>query len=304
MIKIDKLPVTEKTEKILNEFKITLMTEKHLSDNTITSYIYDIYLYLTFMDQNHIDYLNITKENILSYLYELDQENPSIYTTVRKISSIKSFHAFISNNYHIPNVSLLIDPPRFHKKLPNVLSIEEVDALLNIPLKTTFDYRNKAMLELMYATGLRVSEICNLDISSIDYDSKYVRCMGKGSKERIVPIGEVAMKWLELYVNNYRGALKKKYVTDKLFLNNHGKELTRQGFLYILKNIAKERGIDKNITPHMLRHSFATHLLNNGADLQTIQMLLGHENPSTTSIYTNVDNSTLLENYQLYDPRK
>ena len=156
----------------------------------------------------------------------------------------------------------------------------------------------------MYATGLRVSELINLDFNNINLDKAYVRCFGKGNKERIVPIGEIALNYLTIYINNYRDSLKKKYLCDKLFLNNHGKALTRQGFLMIIKNIAKEVGIDKNITPHMLRHSFATHLLNNGADLRSIQVLLGHSNLSTTQIYTNVSNEILKENYELFHPRK
>jgi integrase/recombinase XerD len=196
-----------------------------------------------------------------------------------------------------------VDNPRFYKKIPDVLSIEEVDILLNFKLETAFDYRNKAMIELMYATGLRVSELVNLNINDVDIEDSFVRCFGKGNKERIVPIGEVALKYLKIYIYNYRDSLKKKNLCSKLFLNNHGKVMTRQGFFKILKTIAKNQGIKKNITPHMLRHSFATHLLNNGADLRSIQLMLGHSNLSTTQIYTNINNETLKENYELYHPR-
>ena len=159
------------------------------------------------------------------------------------------------------------------------------------------------MLELMYATGLRVSELVSLTNLNIDFDTQTVRCYGKGNKERVVPMGDIAAKYLKMYLDNYRDSLKKKRLCDNLFLNNHGNKLTRQGFFIILKTIALENGIEKNITPHMLRHSFATHLLNNGADLRSIQLMLGHNNISTTQIYTNIDNATLLENYELFHPR-
>ena len=154
----------------------------------------------------------------------------------------------------------------------------------------------------MYATGLRVSELCSLELKDIDLENNYVRCIGKGSKERIVPYGEVCSYYLSLYLNEYRPLLKKKYLTENIFLNNHGKKMTRQGFEFILNNIVKEKGINKTITPHMLRHSFATHLLNNGADLRSIQVMLGHSNLSTTQIYTNISREVLRENYDLYHP--
>lgn len=216
---------------------------------------------------------------------------------------MKKFHNFLERKYNVPSVMTEIDAPKFYKKLPNVLSIEEVDLLLNFELKTAFDYRNKAMLELMYSTGLRVSELVNLTFDNINLEENYIRCNGKGNKERIIPLGSVAKKYLILYLDNYRNSLKKTYQTDHLFLNNHGKKITRHGFTYILKNIKEETNIDKNITPHTLRHSFATHLLNNGADLKSIQLMLGHENIITTSIYTHVNNEIMRENYNLYHPR-
>lgn len=304
MINIDNFNLNTDTIDILKKYRAYLLTEKHLLDNSISSYISDIYMYLQYLETKKIiDPLSITKENLISYLEELDNENYSIYSVVRKISSIRLFHHYLSKIYNIEDITISIDNPRFYKKIPNVLSIEEVDKLLNIKLNKAYDYRNKAMIELMYATGLRVSELINLDINNIDLEEKIVRCFGKGNKERIVPIGEIALKYLEIYIINYRDTLKKKYLCDKLFLNNHGKAMTRQGFFKILKKIANEQGIEKNITPHMLRHSFATHLLNNGADLRSIQMMLGHSNLSTTQIYTNINNETLKENYDLYHPR-
>ena len=305
MIRIEEFNLNNNTKDILKQYRVYLLTEKHLSDNSISSYLLDIYKYLLFQEKKNIkDPIKIKKENIIDYLGYLDKEKYSIYSVVRKISSLRIFHHYLENTYHIKDVMNDIDNPRFYKKIPNVLSIEEVEKLLSFPLDTAFNYRNKAMLELMYATGLRVSELVNLDMTNIDLDTSIVRCFGKGSKERIVPIGEVALKYLKIYLNDYRDSLKKTYLCDKVFLNNHGKAITRQGFLKILKQIAKKVGIDKNITPHTLRHSFATHLLNNGADLRSIQIMLGHSNLSTTQIYTTINNDTLHENYNLYHPRK
>ena len=302
MIIIEKLDINKDTQELLKKYRTYLLTEKHLSDNSIDSYIEDTYLYIK--NTKKTDPLLIKEKDIISYLEYLDDKKYSIYSVVRKISSLRTFHHYLSKIYNVEDITNKIENPRFYKKLPNVLSIEEVDKLLDIKLKDSYSYRNKAMLELMYATGLRVSELINLDINNIDLEEKIVRCYGKGGKERIVPIGDIALKYIEIYINEYRDKLKKQYLNEKLFLNNHGKQITRQGFFKIIKNIAKENGIEKNISPHILRHSFATHLLNNGADLRSIQTMLGHSNLSTTQIYTNINNETLKENYELYHPRK
>ena len=300
MINIDKLNISENNKDILKNYQSYLLAIKHLSDNSIISYVLDIFKYLEYLK---IDCTKIKKDDIINYLELLNKEKYSICSIERKLSSIKNFHNFLYKEFSIIDVSESIEHPRFYKKIPNVLSIEEIENLLNINLISAFDYRNKAMLELMYATGLRVSEIINLEFTNIDLDDRIVRCFGKGNKERIVPIGEIAIKYLEIYLNYYRDSLKKKKICNKLFLNNHGVALTRQGFLKILKTIAKDKGITKNISPHTLRHSFATHLLNNGADLRSIQMMLGHNNLSTTQIYTNINNETLRENFDLFHPR-
>lgn len=292
-----------KEENLLKEYKAYLLTMKHLSDNSITSYILDIDKYLFYQEQHHRNYKTLTKNNIIDYLEYLDKEKYATTSIMRKISAMKSFHTFLTKTYHLTNIAETIELPRCHQKIPNILSIEEVEQLLDIPLNTPFDYRNKAMLELMYATGLRVSELINLTIDNIDLDNSFLRVIGKGSKERMVPIGDYAKKYLKIYLTNYRDSLKKKKLCDKIFLNNHGTGLTRQGFFKILKEISQSKNFNKEISPHILRHSFATHLLNNGADLRSIQLLLGHSNLSTTQIYTNVNNSTLRENYDLYHPR-
>ena len=300
MIDVSKLELSDINIKILSDYQTYLMTVKYLKqDTTIESYILDIYKYLEYIKK---DYNRTDNKDIYNYLKYLSDNDYSIYSVVRKISSIKSFYKYLLEE-GIYEMNLDIERPKFYKKLPHVLSIDEVDKLLDIKLETAFDYRNKAMLELMYATGLRVSELISLTPLNIDLDRKIVRCYGKGNKERIVPMGDVCVKYLRKYLEEYRDSLTKKTLCDELFLNNHGKKITRQGFFKMIKKLALEKDIKENITPHMLRHSFATHLLNNGADLRSIQMMLGHENISTTGIYTNVSKDKLKENYDLYYPK-
>lgn len=305
MIKIDNLKLNKNNKDILEKYQIYLLTVKQKEEKTtVSSYIEDIYKYLEYMENNKIKTaLDIEYQNITNYLKYLDNNNYETSSIIRKIVSIKLFHKYLSEEYKIKNISSKIINPRLRRKLPNILTIEEVDNLLDIKLNTPFDYRNKAMLELMYSSGLRVSELVDLKLNNIDLDNGYVRCLGKGKKERIIPIGEIAIEYLKKYINEYRTSMKKGYYTENVFLNNHGKNITRQGFFLIIKNIAKEKNIDKNITPHMLRHSFATHLLNNGANLRTIQEMLGHSSITTTQIYTNVSNDIIKENYELYKRR-
>lgn len=300
MVEIDNLNLSNKNKEILSSYQTYLVTIKFLNvETTIASYILDIYKYLEYTNK---DYNKTDNKDIYNYLKYLSDNSYSIYSVVRKISSIKSFYNYLAEE-SIYEINLDIERPRFYKKLPHVLTIDQVDKLLDIKLENAFDYRNKAMLELMYATGLRVSELINLTPLNIDLERKLIRCYGKGNKERIVPMGDTAVKYLKIYLEEYRDSLTKKTLCDNLFLNNHGKKLTRQGFFKILKRQADIKNIKENITPHMLRHSFATHLLNNGADLRSIQLMLGHENISTTGIYTNVSKDKLKENYDLYYPK-
>lgn len=304
MIKIEYLKLNKTNKDIVDNYMYELKMVKHKEEATISSYVEDIYKYLEFMEEKHISSaLKIKYEDIIDYLKYLDDNNYAVPSISRKIVSIKSFHKYLSEVNNIEDISTKLNSPKFYRKLPNILTIEEVDNLLDINLKSPYDYRNKAMLELMYSSGLRVSELVNLKLSDIDLDNSYVRCFGKGNKERIVPVGELAVDYLRIYINNYRDSMKKGYYTENIFLNNHGKNMTRQGFFLIIKKIAEEKHIEKNITPHMLRHSFATHLLNNGADLRTIQEMLGHTSLSTTQIYTNISSDILKENYELYKRR-
>lgn len=287
------------TECIL-EFMNYLKIDKKYSDNTINSYEIDLKDYQRFMeDMLKKDIYEIERKDIKLYLKFLKDQNKSPKSISRRISCIRGFYKFLLIEKVLANNPMAtIELPKTKKSLPKVLSIDEVDRLLDIPLNDAFSYRNKAMLELMYATGLRVSELVSLKLQDIDLINETVRTLGKGSKERIVPIGEIAIHYLKLYVSEYRSKLLKKEYTDALFLNNHGKEMTRQGFFKILKKIAKEKDIKTPFSPHTLRHSFATHLLENGADLRSIQELLGHASISTTGIYTHVSSEELKENYK------
>lgn len=285
--------------KYVEDYLLFLKTEKKLGDNTINSYILDLEdFFKTF--NGSIE--SCTKKDILAYISSIN--GLEVSTVNRHISSLKSFF-----NYLVDESIIKVSPMeevsslKKTKKLPKYFSISEVNKLLNIPLNSEFDYRNKAMLELMYATGLRVSELVSIEYSNIDFENSIIRINGKGKKERIIPLGEVASYYLKVYLSDYRSKLLKRNTYNQVFLNNHGKPITRQGFNYILENIRELTGIEKEITPHVLRHSFATHLLEGGADIRSIQEMLGHENISTTNIYTEVVNDVLRSNYEMYHNR-
>ena len=289
----------------VDDFINYLIIEKKLSENTKKSYYNDIKKYINYLKNKKInDVSDITRKDIISYIEFLNKSNCSPKTISHNITCIKEFHKYlIKNNILKSDVSENIESPKLRKTLPKVLSVEEVDKLLNFELVTPFDYRNKAMIELMYSSGLRVSELINLNVNDININMATLRCYGKGSKERILPIGDVALKYVETYIKEYRESLKKGYLCDKLFLNNHGKAMTRQGFFKILKKIAKEQEIKTDFSPHTIRHSFATHLLEYGADLRSIQELLGHEDISTTQIYTHVSKAQIRDEYNMSHPR-
>ncbi|MGX8791222.1 site-specific tyrosine recombinase XerD [Oceanobacillus oncorhynchi] len=290
----------------LEDFFHFLRVEKGLSDNTITSYQRDLTAYEKQLTQIGYNVWNeITRNDIMRFLYELKDSGKSTATISRHISSIRSFHQFlIRERIADTDPSLHIETPKKDRKLPDTLSQEEVDRLLSINTATPLSLRNKAMLELLYATGLRVSEMIGLKLEDLHLTMGFVQCMGKGSKERIVPLGDTARKTLEDYIQTARKELVKKNKQESaLFLNQHGRPLSRQGFWKILKGLAIKADIHKTITPHTLRHSFATHLLENGADLRIVQEMLGHADISTTQIYTHVTKARLKDIYQSYHPR-
>ena len=289
----------------IEEYLSFCMIDKGLSKNTYESYKNDLNKYKEYCNSKNItDPKNIkpeTIENYLAHLYEKDSDETS--TVARKLTAIKNYHSFLEKEKITDkNVSIGIKRPKLKKQIVKTLSVEDVDKLLDITLKTPFDYRNKAMLELIYATGLRVSELVNLTLNNIDFTNCIIRIVGKGNKERIIPLGEYSMYYLNMYMD-VRSSLLKKEVCDALFINNHGKKITRQGFFKNLKSILKEKGLDEDVSPHTLRHSFATHLLNSGADLRSIQEMLGHSDISTTRIYTHVSDNKLNSDYKEYHPR-
>ena len=282
----------------IDDFCNYLLIDKHYSSNTIESYKRDLAKFYEYIKK---DFKNIDKNDVKDYLKYINNMNER--SVARNISTLKSFHKFlIINKYIKDNPMDSISSPKLGKKLPNTLSEEDINKLLNIKLKDNFSYRNKAMLELMYATGLRVSELINLKVYDVNLDEALVKTMGKGSKERIIPVGDYALSALRVYIEEYRSSLFKKEINDYLFLNNHGKKMTRQGFFKIIKKLAIEQGINKDFSPHTLRHSFATHMLKHGADLRIIQELLGHSDVSTTQIYTHVSNEELENTFKKYHP--
>ncbi|MET3696189.1 tyrosine recombinase XerD subunit [Bacillus oleivorans] len=293
---------------LVADFIHFLRVEKGLSNNTITSYNRDLRAYTHYLQtKENLDSLeDVSRSVVMKFLAHLKDSGKSSKTIARHISSIRSFHQFLLREKQIDHdPTVHIDMPKQEKTLPKVLNLDEVEALLSAPNKgDAFALRDKAMLEVLYATGLRVSELIGLDAGDVHTMLGFVRCIGKGNKERIVPLGSKAKEALEEYLEKGRHRLiKNKNRTEALFLNHHGNRLTRQGFWKILKQIASSVGIEKTITPHTLRHSFATHLLENGADLRAVQEMLGHADISTTQIYTHVSKARLKDVYKQFHPR-
>lgn len=284
---------------MINEFIEYLIIDKGYSQNTIKSYHNNLKIFKNFFKGKNILFLK--EEDIKKYIKYI--QNKEAKTISHNISTLRSFYKFLLIEEKIKeNPMENIELPKVKKTLPKILSIDEVNTLLDINLKDSFAYRNKAMLELMYSSGLRVSELIKVKIHDIDITNCTIRIMGKGSKERIVPLGDFAINYINIYMKEHRNNLIKKEINDYLFLNNHGKPMTRQGFFKIIKQLAHQKKITTDFSPHTLRHSFATHLLMGGADLRSIQEMLGHENIGTTQIYTHVSKEQLKENYNNYHP--
>lgn len=291
----------------LEDFLHHLQIERGLAFNTITSYRRDLTKYIEFLKKKKsiTKWNDVTRTEIVSFLSSLKEKGKSAATISRTISSIRSFHQFLLREQIVNHdASLYIESPKLARLLPQILTTEEIDRLLDVKGTTPLAIRNKAMLELMYATGLRVSELVTLQVSDVHLTMGFVRCFGKGSKERIIPLGNMAKIALENYLIGAREELVKKNQSETaLFVNHHGKPLSRQGFWKILKSLALDAGLTKEITPHTLRHSFATHLLENGADLRSVQEMLGHADISTTQIYTHITKTRLKDMYEKYHPR-
>ncbi|MBQ2946794.1 MAG: site-specific tyrosine recombinase XerD [Bacilli bacterium] len=290
-----------KLNDLIDEFLRYLLIDKGYSKNTIESYKRDLDKFLGYNKNKTID--NISNDDLKKYIKYLNDNGLNEKSIARNISSLKSFYKFlVISKYISSNTSDSLYLPKIKKNLPSTLTEEEIFSLLDIELIDNFSYRNKAMFELLYATGLRVSELINLKLQDVDFSQDIIRTFGKGSKERIIPIGDYAKEYLEKYIYKYRSSMLKKESSEYIFINNHGKQMTRQGFFKIIKKIAREKGINKELSPHTLRHSFASHLLKYGADLRTIQELLGHSDISTTQIYTHITNEELKQNYKDFHP--
>ena len=288
----------------IDDFLNYLLLEKRLADNTNESYKLDLESFNDFFRNTNIK--DINEGSIVTYLkYLKEEKNLSERSIERHLTTLRGFFKYLVKMNIIDNdITKNIDNLKLGRYLPQVLTIDEVDKLMDIKLDNPFNYRTKAMLEMMYGSGLRVSELVNLTLSDIDLDNSTILIQGKGNKERIVPLGEYAKEYLIKYLNVRNELIKKKNGNfEELFLNNHGKPITRNGFNFLLNNLLKEKNINKNVTPHTLRHSFATHMLDNGADLKTIQELLGHSDIVTTRIYTHIANAKLHDNYNKYQTR-
>ena len=294
-------------EVYISAFIDYLAYEKGLAINTRLAYQRDLIKFGEYLKQNNqvSQPADISKNEIIGFLgWQLDN-GVSYATTARTLSSLKSFYKFlILENIVKISPATDIETPRIKRKLPQVLTIEEVDKLFNQPnLIKPLGIRDRAMLELMYGTGVRVSELLSLKLEDLNTTAGFLRCLGKGRKERIIPVNQTSIDWINRYITHSRSFLVKSSLERTLFVNANGRPMTRQGFFKILAGYADKATINKEVTPHTLRHSFATHILENGADLRAVQEMLGHADISTTQIYTHLTKARLREVYQQFHPR-
>ena len=290
----------------LDAFMEYLSSERGLSKNTLDAYKRDLKKYIKFsMDRGTEDITSIKRKVIIDYLFYLSEKGYSPTSTSRNLSAIKTFHRFlVGEGYSKSDPAGELESPRLGRRLPNVLTEQEIEVILNKP-DTSKDagIRDRAILELLYATGIRISEAVDISINDINFDMGFIRSFGKGSKERIVPLGKIASKWLKDYINKVRNKLTKGREVKELFLTRFSGRFSRVGLWKVIKKYARLTGIDKKITPHTFRHSFATHLLKRGADLKSVQEMLGHVNIATTQIYTHIDRNYLKDIHRRFHPR-
>ncbi len=288
----------------LTQYLNYLKVERGLSPNTIESYKRDIEKYIQYLNKKNIhDLNNVTRGIINDFLLHLQNNNLNSSSIARVQVAVRMFHKFLVEEQILKNnVTTLLESPRLFKKLPQVLNINDIDNILNAPDTTTnIGLRDKAMIELLYAAGLRVSELINIKVNDINLDSNIIKCFGKGSKERIIPLGKIAKQHIINYINLGKINFPIKNTMDYLFLTRLGKKFTRTGFWKIIKGYTKHLGLQ--VSPHTLRHSFATHLLERGADLRSVQEMLGHSDISTTQIYTHINRKLLKETHKKFHPR-
>lgn len=289
-------------------FEVYLKLEKSLSQNSVSAYINDLNKLINYLEIRKINVFptKIKLENLKGFVEWLNEKEISPRTQARTISGIKSFYKFLLMDGKITSdPTALLESPKIGRKLPDVLSIEEIDKLItSIDLSRSEGQRNKAMIETLYSCGLRVSELVNLKITNLHFTQGYVKVEGKGNKERLVPVSTNAIAEITTYLNHYRKSLNvAKDSENILFLNRRGQKLSRVMVFTIIKNLAKEVGLDKKISPHTFRHSFASHLVNGGADLRAVQEMLGHESILTTEIYTHIDSEYLKSTIRQFHPR-
>jgi len=292
-------------EGIIQKFILFLEKDKRLSLNTLQSYRRDIEQYISYLKEiNLLNIINTNKTTVITYLLHLQKKGRAVSTISRNLASIRSLYQYMYKNSLIdadPTIDL--DSPKVEKKLPQILSTHEVELLLDQPKCVDLKgYRDKAMLELLYATGIRVSELINLNLSEVNLELGFIKC-NKGLRERVIPIGSIAVNALVEYLNKSRNLLIQKPDEKALFVNINGGRLTRQGFWKIIKQYKNQAKINKDITPHTLRHSFAAHLLENGADLRSIQEMLGHSDISSTQVYAQIAKNKIKEVYKKTHPR-
>lgn len=290
---------------LIQDYIHYLKVERGLSENTRQSYRQDLQQFAAFLQRQHVASFTEDRFLILNYLQELTDAHKAQSSITRSISTLRKFYQYLAHEKQImQNPMLQIDSPKQGRHLPAVLSSAEIERLLAAPdTSTALGLRDRAILEVLYATGLRVSELIHLKMADLHLSLGLIQTLGKGNKERIIPIGDVAIEWINRYLDHSRNQLTKGRSNPYLFVNFHGNALTRQGIWKNLKKHVKTAGIEKDITPHTLRHSFATVLLENGADLRIVQELLGHADISTTQIYTHVSKKHLTEVYQRSHPR-
>lgn len=296
----------KKLEQALESFLDYLSMERGLSQNTIIAYRYDLNKYISFLKKKRINSFNQTDKALInSYFVYLRGKDLEINSISRNLVAVKMFYRFLlMENLIKEDITSLIEFPKVSKKLPHVLSLREINLLLDeANFKRKLGLRDHAVLELFYATGLRVSELINLKINDLNMENAMLKCLGKGSKERIIPFGNKAYQSLNLYLDKLRPKLVKNPDEETLFLNSRGERLSRQGIFYLVKLYVQKARIEKKVTPHTLRHTLATHLLENGADLRSVQEMLGHSDISTTQIYTHVSRKWVSEEYYKAFPR-
>jgi integrase/recombinase XerD len=293
-------------EQFLDQFLHYLIVEKGLSKNTLEAYSHGLTRFLNHLREKGVREIEeVEKFRIRGFLLALRKKNLSTKTIVRNLVAIRSFFRFLIEEGIVEtNPAEELESPKVEKTLPEILTLKEIEQILEQPnLQTPLGIRDRAMLEILYATGMRVSELTHLPTHQVNLEGGYVLLYGKGSKERIVPLGSEAMKWVALYLKTARGILAKGRENPSLFINRSGKGMSRQRFWKSLKDYSRRAGLRKRITPHLLRHSFASHLLERGADLRSVQMMLGHVDISTTQIYTHVTGERLKKVHRQYHPR-